>query len=82
MGLTGTQIMAKLEDAEGLANYRDIIEVADSIIFSRGNLGICLDPEKMFLVQKALLRVRGGLHCSCILRACCRHCLGLTLDLC
>lgn len=55
-GLSSTQIIAKLEDAEGLANYREIIDVADAIVFSRGNLGICLDAEKMFLAQKALLR--------------------------
>ncbi|MEW5309186.1 MAG: hypothetical protein WDW38_001091 [Sanguina aurantia] len=55
-GLKQTLIMAKLENLEGLTNYKEILDVADLILFSRGNLGICLDPEKVFLSQKLLLR--------------------------
>jgi hypothetical protein len=46
---------------EGLVNYKEIVEVADAIILSRGSMGNCLDPEKMFVAQKMLLSVSGRL---------------------
>ncbi|KAG2439721.1 hypothetical protein HYH02_010599 [Chlamydomonas schloesseri] len=55
-GLEQTRVMAKIENLEGLVHAGDIIEAADSVLLSRGNLGICLDAEKMFLAQKKLLR--------------------------
>ncbi|PNW87383.1 hypothetical protein CHLRE_02g147900v5 [Chlamydomonas reinhardtii] len=55
-GLEQTRVMAKIENLEGLVHAGDIVEAADSVLLSRGNLGICLDAEKMFLAQKKLLR--------------------------
>ncbi|GAX81369.1 hypothetical protein CEUSTIGMA_g8800.t1 [Chlamydomonas eustigma] len=55
-GLTSTQIMAKIEGVEGLRHAEEIIQAADAILFSRGNLGVCLDAEKVFLAQKRMLR--------------------------
>ncbi|CAD5325653.1 unnamed protein product [Arabidopsis thaliana] len=46
--LSQTQIFAKIENVE-------ILQEADGIILSRGNLGIDLPPEKVFLFQKAAL---------------------------
>lgn len=45
-GLQQTKLMAKIENMEGLVNSAEIIEACDALLFSRGNLGICLDPEK------------------------------------
>jgi len=46
-----TQIIAKIEEREGLVNHEEILEVADGIILSRGNLGVDLPPEKLFRAQ-------------------------------
>lgn len=51
-GLNETQIMAKVETRAGLMNIGEIVDCSDGIILSRGNLGIDLPPEKVFLVQK------------------------------
>ncbi|KAK7344864.1 hypothetical protein VNO77_15045 [Canavalia gladiata] len=53
--LKQTQIFAKVENIEGLTHFDEILREADGIILSRGNLGIDLPPEKVFLFQKAAI---------------------------
>jgi pyruvate kinase len=54
-GAGSMRVIAKIENKEGLARYKEIVAAADGVILSRGSMGNCLDPEKMFLAQKMLL---------------------------
>ncbi|KAE8038734.1 hypothetical protein FH972_011212 [Carpinus fangiana] len=51
--LRQAQIFAKIENIEGLIHFDEILMEADGVIIARGNLGLDLPPEKVFLFQKA-----------------------------
>ena len=49
------QVIAKLEARPALFSFKSIASAADGVILSRGNLGLDVPPEKMALVQKAVI---------------------------
>ncbi|KAJ6986715.1 pyruvate kinase 2 [Populus alba x Populus x berolinensis] len=53
-----TQIFAKIENVEGLTHFDEILQEADGVILSRGNLGIDLPPEKCNMAGKPAVVTR------------------------
>jgi len=56
LGAPDVRLIAKLERAEAIENLEEIVEAADGVMVARGDLGVELDPERIPILQKVIIR--------------------------
>ncbi len=54
-GAESTMVCAKLEKPQAITNLDEILEVADSVMVARGDLGVEMAPEKVPIIQKQVI---------------------------
>jgi pyruvate kinase len=65
-GLATTKLIAQIDNVHALRDLPNVLKEADVILLARGELGAVVAPEKMFAVQKHVLRMCERIGRPCI----------------